>query len=87
MDVFNYRTRTEADKILAGFGGIDNAISNFLGAPVKAGRDGDVCTLDTEHGIAAAIIYRGRIIARTPSGLMDYPLTRARRFWRVPCRT
>ena len=82
MDALTYSTEREANKIIESFGGLENAMRHFLGEPYDGHKDGDVCIMDNNAGqMISAVIYRGRIVARVPGGLMDYPITRALRIW------
>lgn len=84
MDAFHYRSEKQAMQLLDTFGSLENAITAVLGEPYEGAEDGDVCTLDANDGSeAAGIVYRGRVVARVASGLMDYPLERAHKFWCV----
>ena len=87
MSRFSYSSEDEANEILDAYGGIEAAIRDVLGEPYEGHRDGDVCLIDSNDGRqAAAIIYRGRVVARVKGGLMEYPLNRALMIWKTKCR-
>ena len=51
--------------------------------PVLA-KSGNVCTIETPYGIAAAVVWRGRILAQGPQGVVSLPLNKIIRSWEVP---
>ena len=77
-----YSSEREAYKIIDKYGNLENALRHYLGEPYDGHKDGDVCLIDANGGRdAAAVIYRGRVVARVDGGLMDYPLSRAKLVW------
>ena len=84
MQAFSYKNKREANKIISSYGTLADAVTAVLGAPVDEGKEGDVVLFTQANGTqVTGILYRGRIIARTPSGLMDFPPDWAQHFWRV----
>ena len=85
MQRVKYKTERQAYAIIKQHGGLRGLLIYYLGAPARAGakaRDGDVCLIDANDGReAAAMVYKNRIVARVESGLMDYPLNRAKLLW------
>ena len=82
MDALSYTNEREAHKIIKSFGGMENAVSHFLGEPYDGHKDGDVCIMDDNKGNkVVAVIYLDRVVARVESGLMDYPISRAEKVW------
>jgi len=82
MDSLSYSNEQEAHGVIESFGGLENAMCHFLGEPYDGIKDGDVCIMDDNKGNKiAAVIYRGRIVARVGGGLMDYPTGRAEKVW------
>lgn len=83
MARFEYGNKREAYAIIDGYGSLEAAAGAVFGQPVSDSRDGDVCVFLQANGTeVAGVVYQGRIVARTPSGIMDYPLSWAKRFWR-----
>lgn len=83
MQRFRYRDKREAYAIIDGFGSLEAAAAAVFPESVNDAQDGDVCVFLQANGTeVAGVVYQGRIIARTPSGIMDYPLSWAKRFWR-----
>ena len=81
---FAYSTHAEAKKILARFGSLEAAITDRLGGPYFGYRNGYVALVESAGGIPlAGIFYRGRIVVRVQTGLMDLPPCRALRVWRT----
>ncbi len=85
---FAYKNKSQATALIKQHGDIEAAITSALGKQIDVDKavDGDVVTIDTRLGATAAIIYDGRIVARTPTGLMNYPKSWASKAWRAPCR-
>ena len=82
MSSLSYSNEAQAYEIINSFGGLELAMRHFLGEPYNDYKDGDVCIMDNNRGSKlAAIIYRGRVVARIESGLMDYPIDRAEMVW------
>jgi hypothetical protein len=84
MQQFSYKTESEANEIIAGFGDLEAAITATLGEPHNnEPKVGDVCVFPNAGRQIAGIVYKNRIVARTQSGVMDYPLDWALNFWEV----
>ena len=82
MDALSYSDERSAMKIIEQYGDLEQAMRHFLGDPYTGHKDGDVCLIDTNDGDdAAAVIYRGQVVARVKGGLMNYPLSRAKLIW------
>lgn len=81
MAGFFYSNKREAYKIIKGMGGLEAAITQTLGDPYDGSKDGDVCLIDTDLGPAAAVVFRGAIVAREQGGLIRYPLDAAIKVW------
>lgn len=79
----SYRTKRQAYVLIKQYGGLEAAVTHFLGEPSSgAVKDGDLCLISANDGSdAIGVIYRGRIVARVKDGLMDYPLERAKVTW------
>jgi len=82
MDRFDYKNKRQAYRIINNFGSLEGAMIDALGQPYGGMKDGDVCLLSANDGTdAAGVIYHDRVVARTESGLMDFPLDRAKKVW------
>ena len=82
IEDLHYSTEAEAIKIIKKHGGMQEVITHYLGEPYDGCKDGDACMIDNNNGeLAAAMIYKGRVVARVESGLMDYPIERALMVW------
>ncbi|MBW2561659.1 MAG: hypothetical protein JRE40_12505 [Deltaproteobacteria bacterium] len=78
----DYKSKAEADKLINKYGDLEGLMIHFLGEPYDGCKNGDVCIMDNNIGdIVAAVIYRDRIVARVPGGLMDYDIDRAIKVW------
>lgn len=79
----SYSTEREAYRIIKQYGGLREAVTHYLGEPSDGeGKDGDVCLIDASNNREAlGVIYRDRVVARVESGLMDYPVSRAKTLW------
>ena len=87
MHKLRYTDGVGAAQVLSRAGGLAGAISYWLRTDKMPSEpaDGDVALIPDNNGhYAAAIVFRGRLVAKTQTGLMDYPLEHATRFWR--CR-
>lgn len=84
MERFTYSTEDEANQIISEFGDLEAAITATLGEPHNdEPKNGDVCVFPNAGRQIAGIVYKNRIVARTQSGVMDYPLDWALNFWEV----
>ena len=85
MSIFDYENEAEAYKIINRFGSLIEAIDDTLGADARTDdpQDGDVSVHDSPLGQLAGIVYRGRCVVKTKSGIMDWPLQTAVAFWRT----
>lgn len=79
---FAYSTKAEVADILSDHGGLEGAITARLGAPYFGYAEGYVALVDNGESQAAGVIWHGRIICRTPGGLVDLPTHRALKVWR-----
>jgi hypothetical protein len=78
----NYQDRPSAYAIIDRYGDLEGAMRHYLGEPYDGHKDGDACLIDNNGGeLAAAVIYKGRVVARVKGGLCDYPLERALMVW------
>ena len=82
MAAFKYASQDEAYEIINGYGGLTNAITATMGDPVKEIREGYVCVADSPLGEIAGVVYRGHMIVRTEHSITDWPITRAKHFWK-----
>lgn len=80
---FIYSNKKEALALIAKYGSLEDAITETLGEPIPVteAKELDVLLADTDNGPAAGILYNGRCVIRTPTGLMDWPLEFARLAW------
>ena len=77
-----YSDEREAYRIINRYGGLEGALRHFLGDPYAGHKDGDVCLMDDNGGhLAAAVIWHDEVIGRVETGLMNYPLDRAKLIW------
>lgn len=81
MTAFNYTNEEEATQAITQHGDLEDAMRATLGEPYGGHKDGDVCLIDTDRGLAAAVIHRGGVVARAEGGLIRYPLSRALMIW------
>lgn len=88
MDAFDYHDERTAKRVIARYGGLEQAVTATLGPPVspETAEDGDVLMVESEQGPAVATCYRRRAVVLTPNGPTDWPLEWATRCWKVSCR-
>lgn len=79
-----YHDEESAQAFIASHGGIELAVSSFLGESTKPSlaRRGDVCLVPTKHGDGVGVCL-GATIAVAGDGVEFYPLGKAKRAWRV----
>lgn len=80
-----YHDRRSAFQFIAAEGGIELAISGFLGdsIPGANARRGDVCLVETEDGPGAGICLGPTIAVKADGEMTAYPLASAIAHWRV----
>ena len=76
MDRFAYETEADAQKLIKSFGSLNLAVQHVLGKPVCAPyKTGDVCVYQMTNGEQiAGVIFKGRAVVKTKTGLTDWPL-------------
>ena len=79
-DEFEYNSMTGAMRHIQRFGSLRKLLTHVFGREQPSG---EVALLELNGRETAAIVWRGRLVARTPGGLMDYPLAAATCFWKV----
>lgn len=79
-----YGDEEGAKAFIASHGGIEQAVSSFLGQAIKPAyaRRGDVCLVPTQHGDGVGICL-GATIAVAGDGVELYPFHAALKAWRV----
>ena len=78
---FRYKDEKTANAILDKHGGLEGLLTHVLGEPVNEGR---VCLSRMSDGRdIAGVVWRDRIVVRTMTSLVDWPLSRGRLFWSV----
>ncbi len=65
-------------------GGLDKLLAEIFEATDEPPQDGDIALVKMKLEYVAGIVYRGRILVRVLSGVMDLPTERAARVYR--CR-
>lgn len=76
---FRYSDEDGAASILERHGGLDGLMTDVFGESVSEPMDGYIALVDQPELIG--VVWRGRIVARTPKDINDIPLDRAHRFW------
>lgn len=74
-----YSNEEQARALIRAHGGLCGLVSHFLGDPVEVPQDGYIALV--RRPTLLGVVYRGRIVARTPGDINDIPLERAERFW------
>jgi len=78
---FEYSDEDGANKIIADHGGLAGLFSYIFGDPCD---DGDVVVCEQVDGSeVAGIVYKDRIIVRSPKGVTDWPTSYAKHSWKV----
>lgn len=90
MRLLDYDNETDADRIIARFGGLAAAITAHVGDPLAdplLATEGDVVICECRGTPLAGIVLRTdlglRCVLRTPKGVVDWPLERATMAWRI----
>ena len=80
-----YHDRRSARRFIRAEGGIELAISGFLGdsIPGANARRGDACLIEVEDGLGVGMCLGATITVRGDGALIWYPLARAIAHWRV----
>ena len=75
-----------AYKVIYGLGGlVTKGLDKLRAARLRRRSIRELDRL-SDHMLADIGLHRGEIVARTESGLMNYPAAWARLAWRAPCR-
>lgn len=82
---FTYSTESEAREIISAHSDLYGLFSSLFGEPASGPfQDGDVTVHDmTNNEQIAGVIYRGRAVVRTRTGLVDWPIESAKAVWSV----
>lgn len=78
---FLYSDEDGAFAVINEYGGLQNLVTHFLGEPTSKGRHGMVAMVGRPQ--LMGVVYRDRIVARTPGDINDIPLSRGVAFWSV----
>ena len=79
---FHYKNETEANELIGCYGSLRELIdSTFI--RVLRPSDGCITVCENAGRQVAGVVYRGRIIVRTETGITDFALGRGLGFWRA----
>ena len=79
---FKYNGERGANELIASYGTLKDLICSVYGEPYDKAKDGDIALCERTDGYQlAAVVFNGVLVVRTPSGVMDWPLERARYVW------
>lgn len=79
---FSYRTKDEADELIAGYGSLEDLCTTQFGPPCFYPKDGDIALYDQIDGSQIVGIVSGDdVILRAVRGLVRWPLIDAKKVW------
>ncbi len=78
----DYESEHEAQALIEEAGGLDNVVSSILGDPVaRPPQDNDIVLVNDGTQDIIGFVWRGRVLLRAPSGLVDWPLEKVEIVW------
>lgn len=81
-----HKTQKEAEALIKSLGGLESAISQYLGDPREfplSAQRGDVCLFDGDMGPAMGVVIGAEFAAQGKNGLLSFPITMMRVSWAV----
>jgi hypothetical protein len=84
MESFRYSGEDEALALIESHGSLEGIVRSVLGDPYGGIKDGDITVHDVQDGQqTVGVVYLGRSVVRTLSGVTDWPLEWARGIWKT----
>lgn len=84
MESIRYSGEAEALALIESYGSLEAAVRSVLGDPYDGIKDGDITVHDVQDGQqTVGVVYLGRSVVRTKSGVTDWPLEWAKGIWKT----
>jgi len=80
-DAFRYYGEGGAESILRQYGGLQGLLRAVLGEPSPSVDKHGVALTSWQGKAIAGVVYKGRLVIRTESGVTDWPIERAEYVW------
>jgi len=83
---FLYSTEGEAESHIARYGSLYGLFRHVLGEPDAGVTEPAVALTECQGREIAGVIYKGRLVVKTPKRVTDWPVERAKAVWGLTWR-